>query len=970
MKTPRNLLFLLAVMSSAVSFGDNFYWVDGGGKWSEVKNWFMDAEGTKPATRYPGAPTNVIDDVAYYAEDDIVYFAKGANGTINIDIDTKIRRFFTVSTVTKDITFTGNGQLTVSETKNSAGERPQLNGSGVVTFKDVTINFLGRFAVDRGVAIFGSGANIKVKNLLYAWHNNAKAYFEDGCNIGGGGIAAQYSGASIIINGGNIRGEILAKANTKIHISGGNLNITASSIDKDADFIFTNGVLTATFTVTDSRLLGSEDAVFKSTVSPSGSNYTKSPSINVVKEDGEVVKCTTVFATNGNYSAFHFANEATLIAKTLNLSRFTIAEAKNVTLFADRINLGSRIFPTVNGASLTVPNGTTFGAFGDWYVYDKNFSLNLGGDVVFDTTDCFDGITPRNISVSKLVASPDLAIKVRGVGDLSLVFSDTSALKTLSIEDNASFTYTNATKCLLVDNLCLGDNSKVNLKCGGGAIEVSSAQIASTAKIYVHNANNLSNIAYPLIIANDESVADAITPKITFVDDVLDGYNLCKQDNCIYLTNNEQPVFEEIGKSNIWCGANGGYWNDIKNWLGEKRVPNYGKYVDSGVSNHVYITGTRNTEITNNMEGTVYLARIAFLKDCGPARLTGGKFNLGSNGYRNVDTTPISSSSKFPVIIDSEIFTTNSFGATVASDSYMVFNGALSIVKILRPCGDIRVGGNISCAQVLLDNQKFTNGRVTQLHVLNGGTVTASAQITNQTSALSCYVIDENGKLVFEDGKTSKGVRYTCGHLETMKPSLINGLMDIQCPYFTIKNQYYHGTGEIRFGSVQSDVRGSSSVIVGGGLMVKPASWTTVTANAPDNYIKLAVTTNAILSAAANWTYGPALDVVPTTEATDRALELAEDSTLTIRSAGYQISFADPIIGPGNVVVEEGSKIALAGELLDSAKGGWTTFATVASFTCPETAHSSTLKFKFVDNEDGTVDVQARIAPALVISIR
>jgi hypothetical protein len=248
---------------------------------------------------------------------------------------------------------------------------------------------------------------------------------------------------------------------------------------------------------------------------------------------------------------------------------------------------------------------------------------------------------------------------------------------------------------------------------------------------------------------------------------------------------------------------------------------------------------------------------------------------------------------------------------------------------------------------------------------LNGGSVTASAQITNQTSASSCYVVDENGRLVFEDGKN-----YICGHLVTMKPSLINGLMDIQCPYFTIKNQYYHGTGEIRFASVQSNERGSSSVIVGGGLTVKPASWTTVTATAPNNYIKLAVTNNAILSAAANWTYGPASDVVPTTEATDRALELAEDSTLTIRSAGYQISFADPIIGPGNVVVEEGSKIALAGELLDSAKGGWTTFATVASFICPETAHSSTLKFKLVDNEDGTVDVQARIAPALVISIR
>ena len=252
------------------------------------------------------------------------------------------------------------------------------------------------------------------------------------------------------------------------------------------------------------------------------------------------------------------------------------------------------------------------------------------------------------------------------------------------------------------------------------------------------------------------------------------------------------------------------------------------------------------------------------------------------------------------------------------------------------------------------------------MHVLDGGVVT-SIQLTNRHASVSSYyIVDKGGKIIFENQNNA-----ICGHYATILPSLVNGEIDIQCPYFTTKDQYYNGPGEIRFASVQSHELGSASVIVGGGLTVKPASWTTVSAEAPGNYIKIAVTNNAILSACADWTYGPAEGVTPTTSAEERALTLAPNSTLTIRTDGFRVAFADPIIGAGDVVVENGSRLALAGVLFnEAASQSWTTFAKVKSFTCAEGIFPSTVRLQTVDNGDGTVDVQARIVPGLTISIR
>ena len=940
------------------------YWVGASGDWSDKSNWYLDSAGTIPATRCPGGVTNTIDGVDYRSTDDMVFFTSTATGTINIDVDATIYAFIVNSQKNAsyaDLTFTGAGTLTCKSGSNSAGSRPQINGHKVV-FQDVKMVFANHFAIDGGSTTFASGADITLGGQLYSWHNNAKVYFLDGCTISASSLTAQYSGASHIVKGGTINASLSIPANVDatIEIAGGWIKAaTMPSIYDGATFIFTNGTLVVAKanTVSDKRLLGTGDAVFIAT-------YNNSNAIIPAKEDGESVVFNHVQLTNGTASALKLTNSVTLSGNRLDASRLVIAAAKDVTLDIPRVNLGTYIYPTVDGCALYARNGITFGAFGDWIVYDKNLSICLGGDVAFDTTDCFDGETPRSPIVSKLVPEPDLDLTVKGTGNLTMSFSAMPAiLPRLTVDDGATLTFVNNSAPLVVDDLRLGAGSTLNLKCNMGTIDAVNATIDPTAEVSVQVNANLPYAAYPVLSSPDDATAEALAARTTLVGEGAADYSIRSCAHCVYLANGVEPTYGETGASNIWTGAVNGDWNEPQNWI-SGIVPYSSSRVTSGVGKAAYFGGTRNMDVTNTISGTTYLTRMAFLSSCGPLRISGGKLFFGSNGYENSGSSPIYSFSPFPIIIDSDVQTQNALSVVDSRDSYIALNGTTTISGFFRPSGEIRVGGTLTCGNGVLMKSKSGSGRLTKVHVLRGGKVIATTQKTNLVTSATRYVVDAGGEMVFKAGTDS-----VHGHYATVNPALVNGDIDFQCPYFSSKVQRYYGTGTVHFASVQSHTFGSSSIIFGGGLTLKPKSWTTVTADAPDNYIKIAVTNSAILSAAANWTYGPEAGVATTTTASERALEIADGATLTVKTDGYTVSFADPIAGKGGLVIADGSKVALAGDLLAEAKGDWTTFATVGSFACADGAFPENYRIRTVDNGDGTVDVQARVKPSFAITI-
>ena len=111
------------------------------------------------------------------------------------------------------------------------------------------------------------------------------------------------------------------------------------------------------------------------------------------------------------------------MANTINAARVTIVGAKDLELRVKRLNLSTRLFPNDNGSTMTALDSMTFGAFGDWYVYDKTFTLYLNNDTVVDTTDCFDGVTPHTIGFRKVSVSPLTTLTVCGNGTCDLAYS-------------------------------------------------------------------------------------------------------------------------------------------------------------------------------------------------------------------------------------------------------------------------------------------------------------------------------------------------------------------------------------------------------------------------------------------------------------------------------------------------------------------------------------------------------------------
>ena len=952
------------MMTTAFARATN-YWVGASGNWSDKSNWYLDSAGTIPATRCPGGVTNTIDGVDYRSTDDMVFFTSTATGTINIDVDATIYAFIVSSQKNAsyaDLTFTGAGTLTCKSGSNSSGSRPQINGHKVV-FQDVKMVFANHFAIDGGSTTFASGADITLGGQLYSWHNNAKVYFLDGCTINASYLTAQYPGASHIVKGGMINASLSIPANVDatIEIAGGWIKAaTIPSIYDGATFIFTNGTLVVAKadTVSDKRLLGTGDAVFIAT-------YNNSNAIIPAKEDGETIVFNHVQVTNGTGAAMKLTNSVTISGNRLDASRLVIAGEKEVTLDLPRLNVGKYIYPAANNCSLSVPHGITFGAFGDWTVNDKTFSINLGGDVVFDTTDCFDGVTRRYPTVSKISTMLDTALTVTGLGGVTMVFSSVPyILPRLTVDDGASLTYVNNNSSLVVDDLTMGAGSTLSLKCNMGTLDVANATIDPTASISVQVNANLPNAAYPVLSSPDDATAEALAARTTLIGDGSADFSIRSGAHCVYLANGEEPTYGETGASNIWTGAVNGDWNNAGNWISGV-VPYSSSRVTTGVGNAAYFGGTRNMDVTNTISGTTYLTRMAFLSSCGPLRISGGKLYFGSNGYENTGSSPIYSFSSFPVIIDSDVQTQNALSVVDSRDSYIALNGTTTITGFFRPSGEIRVGGTLTCGSGVLMKSKSGSGRSTKVHVLRGGKVIATTQKTNLVTSATRYVVDAGGEMVFK-----AGTRSVHGHYTTVNPALVNGDIDFQCPYFSSKVQRYYGTGTVHFASVQSHAFGSSSIIFGGGITLKPKSWTTVTADAPDNYIKIAVTNNAILSAAANWTYGPEAGVATTTTAAERALEIADGATLTVKTDGYTVSFADPIAGKGDLVIADGSKVALADDLLAEAKGGWTTFATVGSFTCADGVFPESYRIRTVDNGDGTLDVQARVKPSFAITIQ
>lgn len=962
---------------AATTAGTTFYWTGGGGDWSEVANWSMDAKGTVAAERYPGQDESVVNDVAQFVD--------SASGTVNVDKEVTLYRFVVDSSKTHPtMTMSGTGKITTSkDAGNTADERSGMKRA--VTF---ATRYEGKYLDCYGNVTFAEGADVTCTSVLYLW-SNSHTTFEPGSKFtisGRIGLDRQSDVVTLTIRGGDITaGTIrLDRSHARVEIFGGKIKagldyhsdattdcgivIGGGTLDAGGtfnvpdfcDWTFTNGTVMTSKRITDRRFLGTADAVFLERLD----SFT---AVNVLTEAEPTYDFNaTLYATNGQYTGFAITNEAVLGGTgTMYLSRlyFEAPASDSVARYGKdlKFNIGTGV--TFNSSGVfDFSDGANFGSFGNWSVNCRksNGKINLGGTVNIDTTDVFDGATPHTNTLSKLNAVKECALNVNGCGLANVTFSSVSVpFGGVSVGKDASLKL--SVPAAETKALALADGGTLELASPNLQVESTNIQVAATAKVVVNLPVDLKYDKYPLFDAYAPEGGNDFSSSVTLTGDGAADYSIQNVLGFTYITKGIEPEYGDIGTSNIWTGAVNGDWHEAGNWLSKKVPPR----VNSSSSDaNVFFSGTRNTVVTNVHEFEDWgCNRLVFLDNCGPFVLRGDKLRVCANGYRNPASSPVVSFSRFPALIENDLYALSALSACAAGKSYLQFNGAVSVKNLYRPAGDVRIGGSLT-AKGFLPESTITGGRTTKVGVLDGGSMIITAQYTNLVNTTATLDIAKGGTVEFQNGSGA----YFGSNVSQMN-HVVDGLLDVQCPMGVKETIGFRGSGEIRIASVAScddpNWAGKSAEFqFSGGMTVKPAEWNTTDDVQPTSSTRLHAVGDVTLSVTGRCWYGPKPGVETQTVAADRAMLIDAGATLTLTAADGALVLADPICGAGTLRFADGVVLEPAGAL--AVPGVWTEIARVGAVEGLPVCE--TFRFKTVENDDGTVSLLAKpFAGALII---
>lgn len=984
------------VFAGAAQANDAFYWKAAEGKWSEVSNWYSDADCTVPATRYPGSDVAITTDEAYFV-------AAMPGGTVHVDKDVTIFKVYVyksnasgATAATAPITFDGGEgrhKVATTSTANGASSRNQFYRSTLLT----NIGFTGTFLTVMGGKgmnlVIGAGADVSASNRIYIWQNYAALTFEDGCKYVGA-IEVRNLDNVITVNGGKVGGgksftlngdgdgknpvlnifggevsayEINCDASAKISITGGSLKLSKvlALDDVDKQFSFTGGTLVwpSDVKLTDRRFLGKKDAVFVTNYKPTSYDY-KMVDVLTAENPTLELDSQSLVATNGQYAGFGSDLDAPVsvtASGSMVLSRFYQGKANVVHTY----DIGKIIlrngFRFIGASRLDFPNGLRLGSIGDWgtvWAAGSN-QIWVWKELSIDTSDALDpAAAPHAVTLKSVRANNGVSWSVTGGGSAAVSADTLGWMTDLSIGDGTTL---EISKAVDAQNLSLGKGSTLRITNAGTSVRADGGTVDPTAKIEVPVASGLTDQIYPVFSVEDADASRDFSGQITLTGDGADEYTLRTVAGVSFFTTGHEPTVDPQTTSNIWIGAVDGNWATAGNWA-NGTVP-----VSSSKSpQNVFFTGSRNTVVTNDhdLADYYYLNRLVFLEDCGPYVLRGNRLRLQASGTRNTSTAPVLSKSPFPVVIENDIYKPSSLYPCNCSDSYIAFNGDIQISETFGPVGDIRIGGAITAKNFYLASGYYSGGRVTRATVRSGASITASKQTLFQDKMASHMVIDAGGSVVFQDGDAAY-----LGYTAAQSNNVVNGTLTVGCPLGTCTSPQFAGTGRIEIAGVHSATNEVWTGVSGefgfaGSLTVKFGEWLTTDSVQPSAAVRFHVRGDIVLEAEAGCFYGPEPGIAPASEAADREMLIDEGASLTV--GGTALALADRIVGPGTLVFETGVGLVPSGALCASA--GWTEIARVGAIEGLPVCE--TFRFKTVENDDGTVSLLSKPRGGLLLLLR
>ena len=635
--------------------------------------------------------------------------------------------------------------------------------------------------------------------------------------------------------------------------------------------------------------------------------------------DGDYDVGGTIYATNNTSAStghvfLDSANVALRGGATIYANALKVNGNKNSANDFEmrRLNLGiGGICRHENAGSLfqyvNFHDGIEFGAWGGDVprsgAYTTRLFVSLEGPVAYDTKDCFEPMTSRNIDMDCLSLNGVTELKAVGGGTVALYPSSAWAdeFSTVEVADNTTLAFcTNTLAGLKTMNLKLGSNAtlKINLANGDYVDASATAEFGDGAKIVVTGlpATLAEGMFYPVYFA--PAGTDPDLSKIEYEEgDWPTGWYLAKRGGSVYLTDGKEPVHSDSNRYSWSGGGSDNIYTNTDNWGGTAEA----KYNTKGGAD-INFNGCKNTDIDiGNGNNGIVQRRWMFGQDSGPFLFSGESVAFQYPNGDTLNAPSIANNGKFPVVVSNDLATTGFALWTVARKQ-----GSISLMGLgcmtntlsnqycpLLVAGDIRIGGAYTSeyVRVAANTSNSTSDRTTRLTIMPGGSLKALSQSGdfNERGA-GAFAVATGGTLEIDGTQLL---------LSSNNTHYIDGAMTVSCPLVPQGRQTFRGDGTLTLAGGVSSAAGG--VRVEGNLTLVPSNWA--------NDVALSVKDNVTIAPAGDWTFGGGA-----------SLELKNHSTLTLATGGHKLTLAKPIVSEGGTLAVTGNgtvEIAAEGMSLD-----------------------------------------------------
>lgn len=963
---------MCAAAASACGYVTNT-WKGVSGRWRDAENW------------NGGVPS--ADDVASFPRSKTGY-------TVTIDDDVACRYIRNEGgTSGGRITFSGGGSLTCSGKAAGPTVSGCLSSGSEVAFANITAN-LGAFNPNNGNLIVEDGAVVTMGVMFYM--NGVDSTL----TVNGGEVALADTSfrtkCAINVNAGHLiftkvpnfrhdsvdRPVKVAQTGGVIVLNGLPTNFSAATIDLTGgelrwpDSSFSAITYAAWLPKQGGRLVLTHNE-YKALTTELRYDYTV-PLDGAIYITNNLDKCTpdTVSSTPGVYAYTNttFSGKGELYANYIFVRG-------TCTVDIAKLCLGRRMHFTNSKCVMMVPNGVTFGAYGDWTsAYNSAYSYFFG-PIAVDTADCFDGVTPRCITFGRTVLDSDVEYSVSGTGTNALWTGESaSRIASLSVGPGATFDFKGcydhaAIGSLKADRLTVGSGATVVVDAEWSQISAVETDIAEDVKIIANVSSDIAaGVFHPVLT---DGGTNNLLDQVELAGEGVSGWAAKNVAGVLYLTDGNVAAATYDDKPYGWTGGVDGNFSGNGNWSGGTAPTSSNNDTpDSSAARSLYFGMAAQNVITNDISDASFnngfaACNMRFLPSAGPYEVYGNTITLYSKAFSN-ENSPIASESAFPVVFHAPVRRGGSgtFGMYLSGGSYVQFMGeVMSSGAYLFEKGDVRFGGKATFSGLYFGTPNAGNPDV--VSVLDGGHMYIAQY--NYALRASSYAAPSATLAVRSGGVFACGGNWAAGRA-TKVNYVIDGNFSVSNTLYSMQNMPFSGNGAVYLGGVAPSNATVRAEFSGGIRLEMGGDWQAVSARCPNTPFTLAVKSgNLTLAAAKNWSYGIPSGVESATSAADRAITVADGATLTFGATGFTTTLRDPVCADGGAIVfENGCRMAFGGGLLASMRsraGGWTTFATAASVTGMP-ALSDAYEFRVVDDGDGTVSVQARVRVGSVFVVR